>query len=73
MGKSGVTPKKYVTIPHLELVAAVLSVTIAVLIRRKLDIEWKNEIFWTDCKMLLGHINNNTKNFKYLLLTKHSR
>ena len=39
IGKSRVTPKKYVTIPRLELVAAVLSVKIAALIRRKLDIE----------------------------------
>ena len=39
MRKSRVTPKKYVTAPHLELVVAVLSVKIAALIRRKLDIE----------------------------------
>ena len=43
MRKSRVTSKKYVTIPHLELVAAVLSLKIAALIRRELDIEWKNE------------------------------
>ena len=64
MGKSRVTPKKYVTIPRLELVAAVLSVKIAALIRRELDIEWKNETFWTDSKVLSGYINNNTKKFK---------
>ena len=64
MGKSRVTSKKYVTIPRLELVAAVLSVKIAALIRRELDIEWKNETFWTDSKVVLGYINNNTKKFK---------
>ena len=48
MGKSRVTPKKYVTIPRLELVPAVLSVKIAALIRRELDIQWKNETFWAD-------------------------
>ena len=48
MEKSRVTPKEYVTIPRLELVPAVLSVKIAALIRRKLDIQWKNETFWTD-------------------------
>ena len=42
MVKSRVTQKKYVTIPRLELVVTVLSVKIAVLVRRKLDIEWKN-------------------------------
>ena len=43
MRKSRVTSKNYVTIPRLELVAAVLSLKIAALIRRELDIEWKNE------------------------------
>ena len=38
MPKSRVTPKKYVTIPCLELVAAVLSVKIAALIRMELDL-----------------------------------
>ena len=64
MGQSRVIPKKYVTILHLELVASVLSVKIAALIRRELDIEWKNETFWTDSKVILGYINNNTKKFK---------
>ena len=70
MGKSRVTPKKYVTIPHLELVAAVLSVKIAALIRRELDIEWKNETFWTDSKVVLGYINNNTKKFKIFVANR---
>ena len=70
MGKSRVTPKKYVTIPRLELVAAVLSVKIEVLIRRKLYIEWKNETFWTDSKVVLGYINNNTKKFKIFVANR---
>ena len=70
MGKSRVTPKKYVTIPYLELVAAVLSVKIAALIRRELDIEWKNETFWTDSKVVLGYINNNTKTFKIFVANR---
>ena len=45
MGKSRVTPKKYVTIPHLELVAAVLSVKIAALIRRQLDMNGRMRPF----------------------------
>ena len=49
---------------RLELVAAVLSVKIAALIRRELDIEWKNETFFIDGKVVLGYINNNTKKFK---------
>ena len=45
MGKLRVTPKKYMTILRLELVAAVLSVKIAALIKRRLNIECKNENF----------------------------
>ena len=70
MGKSRVTPKKYVTIPRLELVAAVLSVKIAALIRRELDNEWKNETFWADSKVVLGYINNNTKRFKIFVANR---
>ena len=63
MGKSRVTSKKYVTIPCLELVAAVLSVEIAAQIKRELDTEFKNETFWKDSKVVLGYINN-AKMFK---------
>ena len=45
MGRSRVTPKKHMTIPRLKLVAAVLSVKIAALIRKELDIEWKSRPF----------------------------
>ena len=38
-GKSRVTPNKYVTIPRLKFVAAVLPVKITALIRRNLGIE----------------------------------
>ena len=38
-GKSRVTPNKYVTIPRLKFVAAVLAVKITALIRRNLGIE----------------------------------
>ena len=61
---------KYVTIPRLELVAAMLSVKIEVLIRRKLYIEWKNETFWTDSKVVLGYMNNNTKTFKIFVANR---
>ena len=70
MGKSRVIPKKYVTIPRLELVVAVLSVKIAALIRRELDFEWKNETFRTDSKVVLGYINNNTKKFKIFVANR---
>ena len=69
MQKPRVTPKKYVTIPRRELVAVVLSMKIAALISRQLDIEWKNETFWTD-KVVLGCIYNNTKKFKIFVANR---
>ena len=69
MQKSRVTPKKYVTIPRRELVAVVLSMKIAALIRTQLDIEWKNETFWTD-KVVLSCIYNNTKKFKIFVANR---
>ena len=73
MGKSRVTPKKYVTLPCLELVAAVLSVKLAALIRGELEIERKNEPFWTDSKLVLGYIIIIPKSSRYFLLTEYSR
>ena len=70
MGKSRVTPKKYVTIPRLELVAAVLSMKIADLIIRELNIEWKNETFWTDSKLVSAYKNNKTKKFKIFIANR---
>ena len=47
-----------------------VSVKIAALIRRELDIEWKNETFWTDSKVALGYISNNTKKFKIFIANR---
>ena len=70
MGKSRATPKKYVTIPRLELVAAVLSMKIADLIIRELNIEWQNETFWTDSKLVSAYKNNKTKKFKIFVANR---
>ena len=50
------------------MVAAVLFVDVAALIRRELDTEWKNETFWTDSKAVLGYIN--TKKFKIFVANR---
>ena len=64
IGKAIVSPLNYVSIPRLELVAATLSVKIALLLREELDIEINNEYFWTDSKVALGYISNSSKRFK---------
>ena len=63
MGKSRVTFLKPVTIPRLELTAAVVSSKISCILRRELDYPQMKEVFWTDSKTVLGYINNDTRRF----------
>ena len=58
IGKSRITPLKPVTIPKLELTAAVTSVRIS-----ELQLENTKEIFWTDSKMVLGYIANKSRRY----------
>ena len=64
MGKARVTPRKFVSIPHLELTEAVLSAKCGKFIKKELHLECILETFWTDSKVVLGYILNNTKRFK---------
>ena len=52
MGKARVTPLKPVTVPRLELVAALLSVKISVLLQKELEYENIKDYFWTDSSIL---------------------
>ena len=51
------------TIPRLELTAAVTSVRISDQLRRELQLENTEEIFWTDSKVVLGYIANESRRF----------
>ena len=64
MAKARVTPKKFVSIPLLELVAAVLAVKIFALIKKELEMEELAGYFWTDSKVVLGYIANDSRYFK---------
>lgn len=59
MGKAWVAPLKTVTIPRLELIAALVSINVGLTIRRELDYEKVAEVFWTDSQVVLGYIKNN--------------
>ena len=63
MGKSWVTPLKSVTIPRLELTAAVVSSKISSMLWKELECAQIQEIFWTNSKTVLGYINNDTQRF----------
>ena len=63
-----VTPLNCVSVPQLELTAAVLSVKISQQLKQKLDIEEdiseKEEFFWTDSQLMQNCISNESKRFK---------
>ena len=63
MGKSRVSPIKTVTVPRLELTAAVLSVKMSSFLQTELDLKIEREVFWTDSREVLGYIKNETKRF----------
>lgn len=63
LGKARVTPLKAVTVPRLELTAAVLSARVSEQLKGKLDIEITDEVFWTDSGVVLGYIANSVRRF----------
>ena len=64
LGKSRVVPKKFVSIPRLELTAAALSVKMACLLKKELNLGELTHYFWTDSKVVFGYIRNNRRRFK---------
>ena len=63
MGKARVTPLKPVSIPRLELTAALLSVRISVSLREELEYDQITEVFYTDSQVVLGYIKNDARRF----------
>lgn len=63
MGKAKLTPLPEHTVPRLELCAAVLAVELAKLVSSEIDMELDNTTFYSDSKVVLGYINNDTRRF----------
>ncbi|MCG7865422.1 MAG: hypothetical protein JAY74_03510 [Candidatus Thiodiazotropha taylori] len=63
MGKARVVPLRPMTIPRLELAAALMSVRIAAFLDQELDYENITHTYWTDSKVVLGYIANECKRF----------
>ena len=52
LGKARVTPLKAVTLPRLDLTAAVLSARVSEQLKGELDIEITDEVSWTDSRVV---------------------
>ncbi|XP_071133064.1 uncharacterized protein [Mytilus edulis] len=63
MGKAKVSPVHGHTIPRLELCAAVLSVEIADTLKEHLKLDSTCFHFYTDSKVVLGYLTNETRRF----------
>ncbi len=72
MAKSRVIPAKPITVPRLELAAAVLSVEVSKFLRKELhyDTPTMEEYFWTDSQVVLGYINNEAKRFRIFAVNR---
>lgn len=63
VSKTRVAPVKSITIPRLELQAAVLAARMSDTLHRELDICLNQSYFWVDSELVLKYIANETKRF----------
>ena len=73
MGKARVTPLRVITVPRVELQAAMVSVKISNLLHQELEYENVSEYFWTDSKVVLGYIGNGAKRFHVYVANRVQR
>ena len=71
--KGRLAPIKTITIPRLELSAAVVAVQLDCLIKASLDVTCIASTFWTDSQIVLAYIRNDHKRFKTFVANRVSK
>ena len=64
MGKSRVAPLKPISVPRLELTAAVVAAKLGSVICRELEYDLNNVVYWTDATVVLRYLHNTHTRFR---------
>jgi len=72
LSKARVVPLKPITIPRLELTAAVLSAKVDQMLRKERRLQLENSVFWTDSQTVLKYIKNEDKRFQTFVANRVS-
>ena len=70
IGKCRLAPIKSITIPKLELTAAVLAVRLDALIRKELQLPYSSSIFWSDSAAVIKTIYNSKRRFSVFVANR---
>ena len=70
MAKSRTAHLQFVSVPRLELQAATIAVRMHRLILKEIDLVMSASNFWTDSKITLQYISNETRSLRRMLLTE---
>ncbi|KAM4561412.1 uncharacterized protein V3H82_015431 [Fundulus diaphanus] len=72
MAKARVAPLKYPTIPRMELTAASVAVKMDRLLKKELELELHDSVYWTDSTVVLKYLNNESSRFKTFVANRVS-